>query len=96
MYLKINYICKINIKYIIFTQLTIYWRDKMVELPKAPLKRLFKEAGADRVSDKAVNALHDFIIDEASVLAHNSVQLSCYNNRKTVQLKDVEAVLNLE
>lgn len=68
----------------------------MVSLPKAPLRRIFKEAGADRVSEEAVNALHDCILDEAKLIASNSVQLAGYNNRKTVQSRDVEAVLSLE
>ena len=68
----------------------------MVSFAKAPIRRLFKEAGADRVSDDAVNNLHDFIIEEAKVVASNSVNLANYNNRKTVQARDVEAVLSLE
>lgn len=92
---NINYDCGSQFYYNLI-KLIIQELDMMAELPKAPLRRFFKEAGADRVSDEAVCALHDFLVEEALTLARNSVQLSEYNNRKTVQLKDVNAVLSLE
>jgi histone H3/H4 len=69
---------------------------QMAELPKAPLRRIFKEAGASRVSEDAILALHDYLINDAEVIARNCVQLAQYNNRQTVQVKDVDAVLTLE
>ena len=68
----------------------------MADIPKAPLRRIFKEAGAERVSDEAIIILQDFLINEAEVIAKNSVQLSKFNNRKTVQPKDIDAVLSLD
>ncbi len=63
----------------------------MAELPLAPLKRILKKAGAERVSDDAVEALRDEIEDKAHDLAEKARDYAHHADRKTVQREDVKA-----
>ncbi|MDY6777371.1 MAG: histone [Candidatus Nanohaloarchaea archaeon] len=63
----------------------------MAELPLAPLKRILKRAGGERVSDDAVEALRDEVEDRALELAERSREYAQHANRKTVQREDVMA-----
>ena len=63
----------------------------MAELPLAPLKRILKKAGAERVSDDAVEALRDEVEDKAHGLAERARDYAHHANRKTVQREDVTA-----
>ncbi len=63
----------------------------MAELPLAPLKRILKKAGAERVSDDAVEALRDEIEDRAHDLAEKARDYAHHADRKTVQREDVKA-----
>ena len=63
----------------------------MAELPLAPLKRILKNAGAERVSDNAVEALRDEVEDRAHGMAQKARDYAHHANRKTVQREDVVA-----
>lgn len=63
----------------------------MAELPLAPLKRILKKAGAERVSDDAVEALRDEVEDRAHNMAEKARDYANHANRKTVQKEDVTA-----
>ena len=63
----------------------------MAELPLAPLKRILKNAGAERVSDDAVEALRDEVEDQAHDLAQKARDYAHHAKRKTVQREDVTA-----
>lgn len=63
----------------------------MAELPRAPLKRLFQQVGADRVSASALEALAEHLEDYARDLAERSWQLARHAGRKTVKREDVRA-----
>ncbi|MCJ7450510.1 MAG: NFYB/HAP3 family transcription factor subunit [Candidatus Nanohaloarchaeota archaeon QJJ-9] len=63
----------------------------MAELPLAPLKRILKRAGGERVSDDAVEALRDEVEDRALDLAKTARDYAKHADRKTVQREDVRA-----
>ncbi len=69
----------------------------MSEIPKAPIGRIIKEGGAERVSEDAKAELCEYVEEVAykvSIEANNVAQLS---RRKTVKAEDIKlAIKNLE
>jgi len=63
----------------------------MAELPLAPVKRMLKQAGNERVSEGAVEALRDEVEERALELAERSREYARHASRKTVQREDVMA-----
>ncbi len=62
----------------------------MPELPLAPLGRILRKAGAERVSEDAVIAFRDVLEAIAEELAKSAVELARHANRKTVMAEDVK------
>ena len=58
-------------------------------LPLAAMEKILKQAGAERVSDKAKAALKDVVEDIVRVIAEDSVKLSRHAGRKTVKAEDI-------
>jgi len=63
----------------------------MAELPLAPLKRILKHAGGERVSEGAVEQLRDEVEDRAHAMAERARDYAQHADRKTVQREDIEA-----
>lgn len=63
----------------------------MAELPLAPLKRVMKQAGAERVGEDGVEAMRDVIEEEIEELTENAVTFANHAGRKTVKKEDVLA-----
>lgn len=63
----------------------------MAELPLAPVKRIIKNAGAERVSEDAVVALRDAVEENAEDLAESARDYARHAGRKTVKKEDVRA-----
>ncbi len=61
------------------------------ELPLAPLKRLMKQAGAERVSDDGVEAMRDVIEAEIAELSEEANRFAQHAGRKTIKKEDVLA-----
>ena len=59
-------------------------------LPLAAMEKILKQAGAERVSDKAKVALKDVVEDIAEKLAVNAVRLASHAGRKTVKEGDIK------
>lgn len=63
----------------------------MAELPLAPVKRIIKQAGADRVSEEAVEELRDELEAHAQERGREAKQYAEHAGRRTVQAEDVRA-----
>ncbi len=58
-------------------------------IPKAPLGRILMNAGAKRVSQSAVDAFEEFLMNAAEDIAGRAVKIAQHSGRKTVQDGDV-------
>ena len=58
--------------------------------PLAPLERIAKKAGAQRVSSSAVRAIREAVLDAAEMIAADAVAASHHAGRVTVNAKDIK------
>ena len=69
----------------------------MSEIPKAPVARIIKESGAERVSEDAKAALAEYLEEVARDVAKEANNVAKIAKRKTVKADDVKlAIKNLE
>ena len=62
----------------------------MTDIPLAPVERLIRKAGAERVSTDATEALADVLEEVASDSSQKAVQLAKHAGRKTVTAQDIK------
>lgn len=65
----------------------------MSEIPKAPITRIVKSNGAQRVSGEAELAFVEAVEAYTVKLAQAAVDFAGHADRKTVQVEDVELAL---
>ncbi|MFB6114755.1 MAG: histone family protein [Candidatus Nanohalobium sp.] len=61
-----------------------------MSLPNAPIERIIRNAGAERVSEDAVEELRRAVEEAGDEIASDAVDLADHANRNTVKKEDVE------
>ncbi len=59
-------------------------------LPLAAMEKILKKAGAERVSDKAKEALKNVLEEEAEEIAESAIRLALHAKRKTIRVEDIK------
>ncbi len=65
----------------------------MAELPVAPVARLVRNAGAERVSEDASEALVRLLEEYGEKVARKAVSLAKHAGRKTVKAEDIRQAI---
>ena len=69
----------------------------MSEIPKAPIARIIKETGAERVSEDAKAVLAEYLEEVARNVATEATNIAKLAKRKTIKPDDIKlAIKNLE
>lgn len=66
---------------------------KRSAIPKAPVARMLLNAGADRVSEDAIDVFAQILEQKAEEIAAKAVKISKHTGRKTIHDSDIKMAL---
>ena len=66
---------------------------KEIELALAPMHRLCKKAGAERVSEEAAQELAKVLVEIGIKIAKEALGYAMHAGRKTIKTKDIEIAI---
>ena len=66
----------------------------MSDIPKAPIARIIKESGAERVSEDAKVALAEYVEEVARNVAKEANNVAKIAKRKTIKAEDIKFAVN--
>ena len=66
------------------------YKDTMTEIPIAPVMRIIRKSGADRVSNEAGEALADLMEQYGQKIAKEALKLAAHAGRKTITAHDIK------
>ncbi|MBP2030890.1 histone H3/H4 [Methanohalophilus levihalophilus] len=58
-------------------------------IPYAPIERVIRKAGADRVSESAGEALAEILEEQGMKISKEAIKLANHAGRKTVKAEDI-------
>lgn len=64
-----------------------------MSLPNAPIERIIRKAGAERVSEGAIEELKFALEDLGDEIASESINMASHAGRNTVKEEDVELAM---
>ncbi|MFB6204726.1 MAG: histone family protein [Candidatus Nanohaloarchaea archaeon] len=59
-------------------------------LPDAPIERIIRKAGAERVSKDAVEELRDAVEELGEEIARDAIEMAEHADRNTVKKEDID------
>ena len=68
----------------------------MTDIPKAPITRICKNCGAERISKEAEEKIVETVEEYTSKLANAIIEVANHAGRKTIQADDIDLVLKVE
>ena len=61
-----------------------------MSLPNAPVERILRNAGAERVSKDAVEELREALEDLGEEISRDAIKMADHANRNTVKKEDID------